>query len=279
MKIVKLLGIFAVILGAVVAILNWPHIDDTGGPYIDHNNPLKVLNDEVESKWKEQTDWNAEFYNTYFNKIKMMGNKYNVNTLRDYHTSQAITIIHKKIFEQWSNPGCNNNVVKQYINALDVVCNSDKKGKNHSLAQEISAVYNVYSKALTLATSNFVPASGFNGSTWKNFSSHANDQKEAVRRMLSNRTYTTYLGNINYISRRLNDAANRIDQARAPYYNKLANEIISYYTNVPRTDANLQKLRDVRNRYGNEFSGNDSVDEFASRFNREVQQQANTINF
>lgn len=278
MKIVKLLGIFAVILGAVVAILCWPD-DVTGGPDIGRNNSLKVLNDEVESKWKEQTDWNAEFYNTYFNKIKMMGNKYNVTTLRNYHTSQAITIIHKKIFEQWSLPGCNSNIVKHYKNALNVVCNTDKDGTNHPLAQEISAVYGVYSSALTLATSNFVPASGFNGSTWKNFSSYANDQKQAVRNMLSNNTYRTYLGNITAIRNGLNGAANRIDQARAPYYNKLANEIISYYTNVPRTDANLQKLRDVRNRYGNEFSGNYSVDEFASRFNREVQQQANTINF
>jgi hypothetical protein len=272
MKIVKLALIFVAIIGVIVGIF---FIDDGGNidpidPIIDPR--LKELNAEIENGWKERTDWDEEFFIKEHKKIDVLSRDFSVTTLRNYHTSQAVAIVHKKIFEHWSSAQCRKNNVDVYRNALTTICKTDNDANNNPMTGEIVSVYNVYSNALVLATSNFVPKSGFNGSTWKSYDSYKRDQRDAINRVLNNSHYRSSLANITAIRNGLNGAEGRMASGRTKYYENLANEIITYYTAKERTEANLQALRTVRNKFLEEYPNNSSVNSFTSRFNQEIDQ-------
>jgi hypothetical protein len=183
-----------------------------------------------------------------------------------------VAIVHKKIFEHWSTAQCNKNNVDVYRNAVNVICNTDKDAKNNPTVNEIINVYNLYIKALGLATSNFVPKSGFNGSTWKSYDSYMREQKQAINSILGDTRYRSSLANITAIRNGLNGAEGRMASGKTKYYENLANEIIAYYDKQERTEENLQALRSVRNNFLNEYSNNTSVNNFTSRFNQEIGQ-------
>ena len=268
-KIVKLVLIFVAILGSVVAVLL---VNGGGGEGIPEftDSRLTDLQTAIENGWKERTDWDKDFYVNNHKKIQVLKADFSVTTLQNFNSSQAVTIAHKKIFEHWSSVSCKKSNVDMYINAINTICTYDNRAKNIPQVNEVYAVYNVYKDALALATSPFLPKSGFNGTTWKSYDSYMESQKNAIRTVMS-KPYYRNISHIAVIKNGLNAANGKMAAARIKYYEKLANEIIAYYDRKPRTVDNLSALRSVRNQFIAEYPNNSSVINFVYRFSDEIE--------
>ncbi|MBO7265327.1 MAG: hypothetical protein J6U91_03760 [Alistipes sp.] len=272
MKIVKLALIFIAIVGVIVGIF-FIDIDIDGitrpiGQITDIR--LKELRAEIENGWKERTDWDKEFFVDYHKEIDVISRDFSVTTLRNFHTSQAVAIVHKKIFEHWSTAQCNKNNVDVYRNAVNIICNEDNDAKNNPTVNEIINVYNLYIKALGLATSNFVPKSGFNGSTWKSYDSYMREQKQAINSILGDTRYRSSLANITAIRNGLNGAEGRMASGKTKYYDNLVNEITTYYSGLERTNENLNKLFGINSTYCSEYRQSQKLQGFITNFANEV---------
>ena len=275
MKSVKLALIFIAILGGIVGIflINNREVDvDRTKRFGDPR--LEELRTSIENGWKERTDWDQDFFIDNHKMINVNSRNFSVTTLRNFHTGQAVDIVHKKIFEHWSTAQCNKNNVDVYRNAITVICNTDKDAKSNPMVTEVINVYNVYTKALGLANSNFVPKSGFNGSTWKSYDSYKSEQKQAISSVLQNQHYRSSLANITSIRNGLNSAESRMSTGRTKYYENLANEIIAYYNKRERTNENLDKLFEINNTYRSQYTQSQSLQNFIQNFAGSVYSQS-----
>ena len=271
MKTVKLALIFIAILGGIVGIFLLKNIITPPPPVKTISDPrLKELTATIENGWKERTDWDKDFFINNHKMIDVNSRNFSVTTLRNFHTSQAVAIVHKKIFEHWSTAQCNKNNVDLYRNAINVICDTDKDAKNNPMVSEVITVYGVYTKALGLANSNFVPKSGFNGSTWKSYDSYKSEQKQAISSVLQSSHYRSSLANITSIRSGLNSAESRMTTGRTKYYDNLANEIIAYYKNKERSNENLTKLFEINNTYRSQYTQSQSLQNFISNFANDV---------
>lgn len=70
----------------------------------------------------------------------------------------------------------------------------------------------------------------------------------------------------------------RLSEARIAFYKSLANAIISHYSRISSSERNnsqLKTLRIVRDRYNNEYSTSNKLNNFVSAFYSDVRNNEN----
>lgn len=277
MKIIKLAGIFVVLLGGIILALSIFNTDSEEDILVGESL-LEQYSRDITDSWNSLTEWDSQLFTGNCNKIEALKNDYSasqVSVLREANITRAIEFLEKKIFDEWHSANCSNQKINTYYKAItEEVCKVDDGAKNNLTVKEIKEVYKVYSQALNLAINALVPNSNFNGETWRNYADYQDEIDRTIRNLKQNSRYRSHLSSITSINNGLNNVDNRFDLGRRKYYEKLCNEIIAYYDRIPtdeRSDADISKLRAVRNRIKNEHNESYAIiSDYVTKFYRDV---------
>ena len=255
-------------------------ISNGGGenPDPDVESLLEQYSREITDSWNGLTEWDSLLFTGNCNKIEALNNDYSasqVSVLREANITRAIEFLEKKIFDEWHSANCSKQKIDTYYKAITKeVCKVDDGAKNNPTVKEIKEVYNVYCQALNLAINALVPNSNFNGETWRNYADYQDEIDRTIRNIKQNSRYRSHLTSITSINNGLNNVDNRFDLGRRKYYEKLCNEIIAYYDRIPtdeRSDADISKLRAVRNKIKNEHNESYAIiNDYVTKFYRDV---------
>ena len=277
MKTVKLFFTFILILSCFVgAYFIYGYMNEPIIPPLPPNI-LVESREEIEANWEEAGDWDKdkfEYNCTLISLLKKRG--YDVTPLHNYNTTLAVNIINDKIITEWKKVNCSDTVIKEYINAINVVSTNDENAKYSLSVENILNINSVYNDALKQAKVKVGLSTGFNPTnpSWNSFSNYSSKITKKTNEILNNGIYKEYLSNIKSIRDGLNAIPKKLRDARANFSNKLANEIVNYYAEIPDTVRNneqLGKLRGTRDKYQSEFGENDDLNSFVSEFNRDVE--------
>ena len=274
MKYLKLAVIFIVLLGGIILVLSINNGGDDGVG-VSRESIYVRYSREIKEGWANQTDWDKDMFIDYCNKIDALAQDYSVSTLREFNLTKAIEIVDTKIFEEWAKNDCSKPKVDKYRKAITDICAKDNTAKDNSMVQEILAIYDVYKTAYNYAYSDFVPETNFDGNTWRRYSDYRSATEDDIANTLNNSYYRRHLANITAINNGLRNNASRFESGKNTYYEKLAKEIIAHYDRIPvdeRNDSDLTKLRTVRNKYNEEYSNNEALNNYSRRYALQVQQ-------
>lgn len=260
MKIIKLIGIFIIVAGVIVGIL---FLSGIGGG----NKPLPQMDSEIladykqdfKKNWDDIQDWDYKTFKRHCDDIRTLKSKYDVSELDDYNLNEALEIVNKKIFDLWSSSGCKKSEVDKYITAVDTIVRYDSRMAENTGIKKIRRVNSSYETARSLALKSFVLSPKFNGSTWQNFNTYADEQKAMKQNILDNSDYKEYLSNISEIKNGLNSLDSKLGTARSNFYSNLEGLIYDYFNKIKseyRTRSQLDNLKKVTTRFNSENSSN-----------------------
>ena len=282
MKIVKLLLVFFVILGAVVGAFYLIGGGTTSGLEEPSDDTYQTYRKQFENDWKNKGDWSDSLFSAHCDMVRMLSMDYNVAPLKDLNTTTAVEVVYDKIFKEWESVTCRKAVVENYIKALGKIQAEDENAKSNPNVQKMISVNDTYKKALALAHKSIGLSPGFDGSSWRSFSSYSNSMLSEKSSMQDNANYKQYLANIKDIKDGLNSIPSKLDNARSRFYSDLANEIVNHYRSIEqsaRTRSQLNELRDARNKFNNEApSTNSYLNNFCNTFADDVDRNESNEN-
>lgn len=274
MKAIKLLITFVVLLALVVlAFVIGP--EKVVPPVLPDpsDETLKEVRTQIEQDWEQANDWDETVFEKHCDKLNQMKNDYSVGTLIDMNTRLAVEAVYKKLMDdEWNSESCREKVVDKYINALGVISRADANAKDNNNVKKLYQVNDVYKKALSVSRIRIGLSPGFDGSSWRSFSEYSKNIKDRRDSINSNTIYKEHLSNIREIKNGLANIDSRLSESRITFYKSLAKAITSYYSKIPSSERNnsqLQTLRNVRDRYNNEYN-NYNLNYFVSAFYKDV---------
>lgn len=274
MKAIKLLITFVVLLALVVlAFVIGP--EKVVPPVLPDpsDETLKEVRTQIEQDWEQANDWDETVFEKHYDKLNQMKNDYSVGTLIDMNTRLAVEAVYKKLMDdEWNSESCREKVVDKYINALGVISRADANAKDNNNVKKLYQVNDVYKKALSVSRIRIGLSPGFDGSSWRSFSEYSKNIKDRRDSINSNTIYKEHLSNIREIKNGLANIDSRLSESRITFYKSLAKAITSYYSKIPSSERNnsqLQTLRNVRDRYNNEYN-NYNLNYFVSAFYKDV---------
>lgn len=283
MKTLKLILIFAIILGGVVGAFLL--IGGSTGVTIetDGYDPYQTYRTQFENEWDEKGDWSESLFLAHCDLLRQLSLEYNVEPLKDLNTRLAVEIVYDKIFQEWSSASCKKTTVEYYIKALGKIQEEDENAKSNPNVRKIYSVNATYKKAYTLAHKHIGITPEFDGTSWSSFSSYSNSVSSERNSIQNDVNYKQYLANIKNIKNGLDAIPSKLDKARSRFYNDLANAIVSHYRHIEqsaRTRSQLNALRDARNKFNNEapFSSND-LNNFCNTFADDVERNEYNENY
>lgn len=274
MKAIKLIITFVVLLALVVlAFYIVPRKVDPPVLLDPPDETLKEMRTQIERDWEQANDWDEKVFAKHCDKLNKMKKDYSVGTLVDMNTRLAVETVYKMLMDgEWNSESCREKVVDKYVNALGVIIKADANAKDNNNVKKLYQVNDVYKKALSVSSIRIGLSPGFDGSSWRSFSAYSNSIKAKKASIESNAIYKEHLSNIREIKNGLANIDGRLSEARIAFYKSLANAITSYYSRIPpseRNDSQLRTLRNVRDRYNNEYN-NYNLNYFVSVFYSDV---------
>lgn len=274
MKAIKLIITFVVLLALVVlAFYIVPRKVDPPVLLDPPDETLKEMRTQIERDWEQANDWDEKVFAKHCDKLNKMKKDYSVGTLVDMNTRLAVETVYKMLMDgEWNSESCREKVVDKYVNALGVIIKADANAKDNNNVKKLYQVNDVYKKALSVSSIRIGLSPGFDGSSWRSFSAYSNSIKAKKASIESNAIYKEHLSNIREIKNGLANIDGRLSEARIAFYKSLANAITSYYSRIPpseRNDLQLRTLRNVRDRYNNEYN-NYNLNYFVSVFYSDV---------
>lgn len=282
MKIVKLLLVFVIILGGVVGAFYL--IGGGGGTGLEEpsDDTYQTYRTQFENDWKDKGDWSDSLFSAHCDMVKQLSLEYNVAPLKDLNTTTAVEVVFDKIFKEWESASCRKATIEHYIKALVKIQSEDESAKSNPNVQKINSVNETYKKAYALAHKGIGLTPGFDGTSWRSFSSYSNSMLSEKNSMQNDANYKQYLANIKDIKDGLNAIPSKLDNARTRFYNNLASDIVKHYRNIEqssRTRSQLNELRDARNKFNNEApSSNKYLNNFCNSFADDVDRNESNEN-
>ena len=282
MKIIKLLLVFVIILGGVVGAFYL--IGGGGGTGLEEpsDDTYQTYRTQFENDWKDKGDWSDSLFNAHCDMVRQLSLDYNVAPLKDLNTNTAVEVVYEKIFWQWTSEYCKKATIENYIRALGKIQAEDENAKANPNVQKINSVNGTYKKAYALAHKGIGLTPGFDGTSWRSFSSYSDSIFSEKNSMQNDANYKQYLANIKDIKDGLNAIPSKLDNARTRFYNDLASDIVNHYRNIEqssRTRSQLIELRDARNKFNNEApSSNNYLNNFCNSFADDVDRNESNEN-
>ena len=282
MKIIKLLLVFVIILGGVVGAFYL--IGGGGGTGLEEpsDDTYQTYRTQFENDWKDKGDWSDSLFNAHCDMVRQLSLDYNVAPLKDLNTNTAVEVVYEKIFWQWTSEYCKKATIENYIRALGKIQAEDENAKANPNVQKINSVNGTYKKDYALAHKGIGLTPGFDGTSWRSFSSYRNSMLSEKNSMQNDANYKQYLANIKDIKDGLNAIPSKLDNARTRFYNDLASDIVNHYRNIEqssRTRSQLIELRDARNKFNNEApSSNNYLNNFCNSFADDVDRNESNEN-
>ena len=265
MKSIKLIIVFALILGGVIGAFFFINPDTGGTLPPPPDDTYKTYRDQFVKDWEQANDWNEQLFMSHSDMIQQLSTQFDTESLNDLNTKTATEIVYKKIFDEWKS--------SKYNGAIKVIENKDNNATKDPNVQKIKNVYLTYTTAYSLAHQNIGLTPHFNGSSWNSYSSYSSSIENKMRSMLNNSSYKTYLSNIVEIKNGLNAIPTKLSVGRTHFYEGLANSIEHYYSRINsenRTDSELKALRNTIRKYEDEYKPSKRLSHFANDYAADV---------
>lgn len=282
MKILKLILVFVVILGGVVGAFWFIGGSTNSGLDDPSDDTYQTYRAQFENDWKNKRDWSDSLFSAHCDMVRQLSLEYNVTPLKDLNTATAVEVVSEKIFQEWSSVSCKKVTIEYYINALGKIQVEDENAKSNPNVQKINSVNETYKKAYALAYKGIGLTPGFDGVSWRSFSSYSKSILSERNSMQNDANYKQYLVNIKDIKDGLNAIPSKLNNARFRFYNDLASAIVSHYRNIEqsvRTRSQLNELRNARNKFNDEApSPNDYLNNFCNTFADDVDRNESNEN-
>lgn len=273
MKALKLIIVFVIILLGIVGAFLLFSNDDMEKLPSPPDTTYQQFREQFEKEWEAAGDWNDSVFLKHVDLIRQLSVQYETTSLNDLNTMMATQIVYEKIFETWTEPSCKKESVDKYLKAIEVIVSKDSKAANNPSIDSIKRVDATYRDALKLANKTIGLTPTFNGDSWNSFSDYSSRVMGERNRMFQNWHYRKYLSNINEIKNGLNGYADKIAKAKDVFYKSLASKIAEHYGNIPREERNrgsLNKLRNIKDKYEQEYRSNAVLDNLSLNFANDV---------
>lgn len=278
MKALKLILVFAVLLGGVVGAL-WL----TGGSSDDQlpalsDNTLSDYSNMIHQGWEAAGDWDESLFNRNCELISQLSRDYETTPLSNLNTTCAVECVYNRLFALWASPSCQKSKVDDYIHAVSVIEAKDPGAARNPNVEQIKEVYAVYNQAWNLAHRAIGLSPDFDGRRWNSYDSYRSRMMSQRDAMLANVTYKSHLSRIEDIADGLANYPANLDYGRRRFYAKLAGEIKEHFGQTPpaeRTKDQLQELRAVYADYSSQWrslSDDNGMGGFLVEFNNDVMQ-------
>lgn len=273
MKAIKLILVFALILGGVIGAFLLVRKSKTNSLSNIPDTTFQTYRDQIINDWENEGDWNEQLFLSNCNLIQLLSKSYDVSTLRDLNTKMAIEIVYEKIFAEWATRSCRKNVIYKYSEAINVIVSNDGNAKTDANVAKIKRVRGVYDSAYQLANQEIGLKPRFDDNDWNSYADYSYQITEKTNKILENSDYKSYLSNIDNIKNGLNAIPDKLSKGKNRFYNELADQIISSYSIIApseRTESQLKDLRNLISRFTNEYCSNQKLSKFAEAFANDV---------
>lgn len=277
MKALKLIVVFAVLLGGVVGALYLSGDSSDDLPPLS-DSTLPRYSDKMRQDWEEAGDWDEGLFNRNCELIAQLSKDYETTTLSNLNTNLAVEHIYDHLLELWASPSCQKSAVDAYIHAVSVIEGKDPGAARNPNVEQIKEVYAVYKQAWNLAHRAIGLSPDFDGRRWNSYDSYSSRMMSQRDAMLANVTYKSHLSRIEDIADGLANYPANLDYGRRRFYAKLAGEIKEHFGQTPpaeRTKDQLQELRAVYADYSSQWqslSDDNGMGGFLVEFNNDVMQ-------
>lgn len=280
MKPIKLLLIFSLILGGIVAAFYFATRPEPITIIELPETSLQQYREQFETDWRTTGDWNEDTFKSHCDLINQLSaQNYDVVSLNDLNTSTAVEVVYEHIISEWKNPSCKKQVIDNYMRAIAIIEKSEDNASSNPNVKLIKEVNNVYARAYELAHRNFGLTPKFDGYSWNSYSNYASSIESQKSAILGNSYYKKYLSNISEISNGVQGISSRLSSGRTTFYKTLAEKIRAYYgrkSKSERTRSDLNSLRNVISKYENEYGKNSSLSSFAHSYANDVYENENS---
>ncbi|MDE6448696.1 MAG: hypothetical protein K2L41_01285 [Muribaculaceae bacterium] len=267
MKILKLAGIFAVIVGVLVLILNWGSIfssTDTEEQFPEEDQlDVEQRCSRIRKAWSENNAWNQDLYDKQRAELKQ-------DSAMHLFSHASYNIVRTCIRESATDNvyRCYKSVLQQETYAHNKVT-GNYKGIEHlreqelnmsadERAKEISAIHSLYKRVYDFARNEKHPiVPKFNTETleWTSFSALQNGVLSMANSYRNNAKFNE-LKNIPGFVAALDQTKLRNITApqRNGFYNKLSGQITDHFNQLEANEENIEKFNTVYKRYVGEES-------------------------
>lgn len=279
MKLIKLLLIFSLILGGIVAAFYFATRPEPITIIELPETSLQEYRKKFEADWRTTSDWNEETFKSHCDLINQLrAQNYDVVSLNDMNTSTAVEVVYKHIFNEWKNPSCKKQTIDNYMKAIAVIEKSENNASFNPNVKLIKEVNNVYVRAFELAHRKIGLTPKFDGHSWNSYSNYASSIESQKNSILNNSYYKKYLSNISEISNGLQGISSRLSSGRTTFYKSLAEKIRTYYGKKKKSERTMSDLKSLRNaieKYINEYGKNSTLSSFARSYANDVNENEN----
>lgn len=258
MKLLKLFGIAAVLIGVIVLVVwlsnGMGHRTDP-----DHDNNYRLLTDYIDDQWAGLDGWNENVFDQCLEETDYkFNNGYITSEEKSLASDHLYNLAIKKTAEAldklYADSSCKeSNVKAQYAGIQRISANA--KYAADSEVKKQTGIFNEYSAAL-----NFLKASPSTDpkfrlpKSWANFDAGANNYQERAA-VIKGNAYWDVISGISEISHGLAESTinSKVASAKSSFAANLSKAIMGAYK-TPDYDQE-QNLRDAAEKAYNEFPG------------------------
>jgi len=267
MKILKLAGIFVVIVGILVLILNWGSIftpsDETGEFPEEDQLDVEQRCSRIRTAWTENNSWNQDLYDKQRNEIRQdsamhLFSQASYNIVRTCIRESATNSVYQSykaslLPETYSHKKVTGNFKGiEYLRDHELNMSADERAK------EISTIHSLYKRVYAFAQNEnhpIVPKFNTEELEWVSFATMQNGILSTASSYRNNPKFNDLKDIPGFISAldqtRLRNITN---PQRNKFYTNLSQQITDYFNQLETNEENVEKFNRVYNKYVTEES-------------------------
>ena len=264
MKIVKLIGIFAVVVGIIYCafnLKNWLGGDDG---VRRHHTPQTYADCEkrVAEDWTDQSSWDKDLYDDTRNFLDMNKDDLGVdsyNRLLETLNGRVCVKLDSIMMNEFSKSNCSRQVINStYAGVKHLKAKSPDFVRDPRIVK-LDGTYTLYNNILGFGGRSFAlsPGASVDQGIWPDFDSHAS-RIRATRDGYKRNQYFSNISNIHAVNNAL-AIDSRLNSARSNYRTAVANAIVRAFESRERTVENRNEYQRIQMKYNSSFGSSDII--------------------
>ena len=262
MKILKLLVILVLMIGAIVLALNWGTLfkGEKPSPFVDQDKiDITKKCDEIRSSWAGQAGWNDSLYQAQREDIDQSRNM-NLFSQAGYNT------VNNALRESAANKACEGYQAALHASPFsDAELQRNYKGvstlaKAEQMSDDprishVQSLHDLYGKIKAFIASNHAITAQFDKrrEAWESFSSKQSKLLSQAKTLRGNPLFSELMHLPGFQDRlNVSKLKSDTDSQRPSFYTSLSNQIVTHFSQKDRTQSNMNLLHQIYNNFTNE---------------------------
>lgn len=236
MKIVKQILIFAVFTGIIFGIFTFvtkqEEVVNTAALSATNHDQLRA---DITREWSSRNDWDEDTYN---HQLTMIAQSLNAGVIDDTDSRTLRNLINETAAKkcvsamdrEFARANCDDEKLALNFAGLQSIIMNEKSYAQKQQIVEVSNVYSLYQRVIAFNNKSFGLSPRFNNvnDTWASWTGHQDRINRQKSEFISNPIFQSRLAGITKV-KAIYNTDSKLQDARTSFYNKLGNEICSYY--------------------------------------------------